>query len=141
MAFQPDILVTTPGAPAVSLVVEAKTSLPNLERTEQELKRYMILMQCPTGLLITPERMWLYRDFYTSLSPQSVRCIGEFNLKPLWDQPLPANGTRFEAFVQHWLEDLANRSTKSLPPDLRDAIQDYILPAVTTGDVRAAHPR
>lgn len=41
MAFQPDILVTIPGEPRVTMVIEAKTSLPGLNRTEQELKRYM----------------------------------------------------------------------------------------------------
>src|ERR1700730_5243560 len=107
MAFQPDIVVTIPGEPSVALVVEAKPTLPNLERTEDGLKQYMLLMQCPTGLLITPERMWLYRDFYTSRSTQSVRRIGEFNLEALWEQPPPAQPVLFEAFVQHWLEDLA----------------------------------
>jgi hypothetical protein len=141
MPFQPDIIVTVPGEPTVSLVVEAKTTLPDLGRTEDQLKQYMVLMQCPTGLLVTPERMWLYRDFYTSRSLQSVRRIADFDPKSLWDQPPPANGAGFETFVQRWLEDLASRPTEKLPPDLRDAIREYILPAVTTGDVRAAHPR
>lgn len=140
MAFQPDIVVTTPGEPSVTLVVEAKTTLPNLERTEEGLKQYMVLMQCPTGLLITPERMWLYRDFYTSRSPQSVRLVGEFNLKPLWDHP-PAQEARFGTFVQHWLEDLATQPTEGLPDELRDAVREHILPAVMSGEVRAAHPR
>jgi hypothetical protein len=141
MAFQPDIVVTIPGEPGVTLVVEAKTTLPNLERTEDGLKRYMVLMQCPTGLLITPERMWLYRDFYTSRSPQSVRRVGEFSLKPLWEQPPPVQGARFETFVQHWLEDLAKQPTEELPDELRDAVREHILPAIINGDVRAAHPR
>lgn len=141
MAFQPDIIVTIPGEPTVSLVVEAKTTVPDLERTEDQLKQYMVLMQCPTGLLVTPDRMWVYRDFYTSPSSQSVRRVGEFNLRPLWDQSPPANAARFETFVQHWLVELANQPTEKLPPDLRTAIREYILPAVTTGDVRAAHPR
>jgi hypothetical protein len=141
MAFHPDIVVTIPGEPGVTLVVEAKTTLPNLERTEDELKQYMVLMQCPTGLLITPERMWLYRDLYTSRSPQSIRRIGEFNLKPLWEQPPPAEGARFETFVQRWLEDLAKQPPEELPDALRDAVREYILPAIMSGDVRAAHPR
>jgi hypothetical protein len=55
MAFQPDIIVT--GSDGVILVVEAKASLPDLEVSEEQLKRYMSGMQCPTGLLITPEHM------------------------------------------------------------------------------------
>ena len=139
MAFQPDILITTPDG--ITLVVEAKVTLPNLERTEEDLKQYMVRMQCPIGLLITPERLWVYRDFYTTRSPQSVQRVGEFNVKPLWRQPPPRQGAPFEMFVQQWLEDLAKQPTKELPQELREALREYILPAVTTGDVRAAHPR
>ncbi len=139
MAFEPDILITTPDG--ITLVVEAKTTLPNLERTEEDLKQYMFGMQCPLGLLITPERMWLYRDFYTAASPLSVQRVGEFNVKPLWRQPPPSQGAAFEAFVQQWLEDLANQPTGDFPKELREALREYVLPAVTGGEVRAAHPR
>jgi hypothetical protein len=138
MAFQPDIIVTT--SDGVSLVVEAKVTLPNLERTEEGLKQYMVGMQCPVGILITPERMWLYRDSYTSRSPESVEFFGEFNLESLWQQPPPSQGA-FETFVQLWLEDLAWQPIKELPDPLREALREYVLPAVTNGDVRAAHPR
>ena len=40
MAFEADILITTPDG--IELVVEAEVSLPNLERTEEELKKYMV---------------------------------------------------------------------------------------------------
>jgi hypothetical protein len=141
MPFQPDIVVTTPGGPGVTLVVEAKPTLPDLERTEDGLKIYMTLMQCPTGLLITRDRMWLYQDSYTSRSPQSIRRVGEFNLKPLWDQPPPEQEARFETFVQRWLEDLAKQPAEELPKELRAALREYVLPALMGGDVRAAHPR
>src|SRR5216683_7776590 len=131
MAFQPDILVTTRDEPHVTLVVEAKVRLPDLERAEEELKQYMVQMQCPVGLLVTPERMWLYRDFYTTRSPQSVQRVGEFNLELLWDHPPPAQGSRFETFIQHWLEDLAKQPIpEEVPSELREALREYILPAV-----------
>ncbi len=139
MAFQPDILVTTPDG--ITLVIEAKVTLPNLERTEEDLKQYMVSVQCPVGLLITPERMWLYRDSYTTRSPQSVQRVGEFNPKPLWQQPPPSQGEPFEMFVQQWLEDLPKQPAKEVPNELREALREYILPAVRSGDVRAAHPR
>jgi hypothetical protein len=139
MAFQPDILITTPDG--ITLVVEAKVSLPNLERAEEDLKQYMVGMQCPTGLLITPKRMWLYRDSYTTRSPQSVRRVGEFNLTRLWDWPPPLQGARFEMFVQRWLEDLPKHPAKEVPNELREALRDYVLPAIANGEVRAAHPR
>jgi DNA anti-recombination protein RmuC len=40
MAFQPDIIVTTPNG--VLLVVEAKVTQPNLERAEEQLKQYVL---------------------------------------------------------------------------------------------------
>lgn len=141
MAFQPDILVTSPNEPRVTLVIEAKVHLSNLDRTEAQLKQYMVGMQCPLGMLITPERMWLYRDSYTSRSPDSVQRVGEYNIKSLWREPPPAEGRQFETFVQNRLEDLAEAPAQELPSDLRDAMREYILPAITTGDVRAAHPR
>jgi hypothetical protein len=139
MAFQPDILIITPDG--ITLVVEAKVTLPNLEGVEEDLKQYMVGMQCPTGLLITPKRMWLYRDSYTTLSPQSVQRVGEFSLTRLWDQPPPLQGSQFEMFVQRWLEDLPKQPAKEVPDELREALRDYVLPAVTNGEVRAAHPR
>jgi hypothetical protein len=90
MAFQPDIIITTPDG--ISLVAEAKVTLPNLKRTEEDLKQYMVGMQCPIGLLITPERMWLYRDSYTTRSPQSVQRVGEFDLRPLWRRTTTVTG-------------------------------------------------
>ncbi len=139
MAFQPDIIITTPDG--IMLVIEAKVYVSNLERTEEDLKQYMFGMQCPVGLLITPERMWLYRDSYTTRSPQSVQRVGEFDPKPLWQQPPPSQGAAFEMFVQQWLEDLGKLPDRNLPNELREAIREYVLPAVTAGDVRAAHPR
>ncbi len=139
MAFQPDIIITTPDG--IILVIEAKVYVSNLERTEEDLKQYMFGMQCPVGLLITPERMWLYRDSYTTRSPQSVQRVGEFDPKPLWQQPPPSQGAAFEMFVQQWLEDLGKLPDRDLPNELREAIREYVLPAVTAGDVRAAHPR
>jgi len=140
MPFEPDILVTNPDDPRVTLVVEAKTHLPNLERTEADLKQYMVRMQVPIGVLITPERLWLYRDSYTTTAPDSVRRIGEYNITNAWRQP-PPNQAGFESLVQHWLESLRKRLAPTLPKDLSDALREYVIPAITSGDVRAAHPR
>jgi hypothetical protein len=43
VTFQPDIIVT--GSDGVTLVVEAKASLPNLERTEEQLRK-IICSRC-----------------------------------------------------------------------------------------------
>jgi hypothetical protein len=140
MAFEPDIVIT--GPEGITLVVEAKVTLHNLTRTEQELKQYMVRMRCPIGLLITPEHMWLYRDFYTVDSTQSVQRVGEFDVAKLWHRKPPALGVDFEAFVQQWLEELgAEYPNRELPRELNEALGEYILPAVATGDMRAAHVR
>jgi hypothetical protein len=139
MAFQPDIIVTGPDG--VMLVLEAKTSLPDLHGSEEQLKRYMVGMQCPTGVLITPEHMWVYRDLYTTRSPESIHRIAEFDTKGFWRQPPPADETLFEAFVQEWLERLAHQPPQDLPREIRETLSEYVVPAVTNGEVRAAHPR
>lgn len=52
MVFQPDILITTPAGRI--MVIEAKVTMKDLPRNEEELKSYMAGMQYPFGLLITP---------------------------------------------------------------------------------------
>jgi len=122
-------------------VVEAKTSIGNLTATEEELKRYMSGMNCSTGALITPERMWLYRDQFTSMSPESVHRIGEFDMAGIWQQQPPTDPTSFELFVQQWLELVAYQAVVNPPRYLPQAMRDYIVPAVVGADIRAAHPR
>ncbi|MBV9759830.1 MAG: hypothetical protein JO340_04630 [Acidobacteriaceae bacterium] len=73
MAFQPDILITTPDGRV--MVIEAKVVMTDLPHTEQALKQYMVGMQYPFGLLITPEKGWVYRDLYSSLSPEALHSI------------------------------------------------------------------
>jgi hypothetical protein len=137
--FQPDIFVKGPDG--LSLVVEAKTNIRNLSATEEELKRYMVSMNCSTGALVTPERMWLYRDQFTSMDPESVQRIGEFEMAGAWQQQPPTDPASFELFVQQWLERLAYQATVNPPPHLPEAIRNYIVPAVVGADIRAAHPR
>ena len=139
MAFQPDIIVTGPDG--VMLVVEAKAILPDLTHSEEQLKRYMSGMQCPTGVLITPGHIWVYRDLYTTRTPQSIQRIGDFDTKGLWQQSPPEEATQFEVFVQQWLERLAQQPAQKLPPNLSGTFREYVVPAVMNGEVRAAHPR
>jgi hypothetical protein len=135
--FQPDIIVAGPGG--ITLVVEAKTSMPNLLQTEKQICEYMISMSCPTGLLITPERMWIYRDQYSS--PPHIERIGEFAMSTIWPQQPPEGGAPFESFVQAWLEQLPQQTKKKLPRGLDETFREYLLPALASGEVRAAHPR
>jgi len=138
MAFQPDILINTPDGRV--MVIEAKVAVNDLPGTEEALKGYMVGMQYPFGLLITPEKGWVYRDFCSSLSSASVKQVEEFGAR-LWSQDPPRRGLKFEAFVQQWFENLADFPPESLPPQFRDIVQIYVLPAIAAGEVRAAHPR
>ncbi len=139
MAFQPDILISTPDGRV--MVIEAKVTMNDLPHTEEALKRYMVAMQYPFGLLITPEKGWVYRDSYSSLSPASVKQVEEFDSTRIWRQNPPPHGLEFEAFAQQWIEDLADFPTESLPPQLKDIVQGYVLPAIAGGEIKAAHPR
>ena len=139
MAFEPDIIINTPDGRL--MVIEAKVAMNDLQSTEQALKQYMVAMQYPFGLLITPEKGWVYRDSYASLSPESIKRIEEFDSTPVWGQDPPREPIQFEAFVQRWIEDVADVPAHSLPPRLKEIVQAYVLPAIASGEVKAAHPR
>jgi hypothetical protein len=139
MAFEPDILINTPDGRV--MVIEAKVAMNDFPRTEQALKQYMVDMQYPFGLLVTPEKVRVYRDFYSSLSPASVKQVEEFDSTRIWRQNPPRQGLEFEAFVQQWIENLVDFPAESLPQQFKDIVQLYVLPAIAAGEVRAAHPR
>ena len=139
MAFQPDILISTPDG--CLMVIEAKVAIYDFPSTEEALKRYMVGMQYAFGLLITPEKGWVYRDSYSSFSPASIKQVEEFDSVPMWRQMPPREPLEFEAFVQRWIEDLATFPTQLLPPRFKEIVQGYVLPAIAAGEVRAAHPR
>jgi len=139
MAFEPDIIISTPDGRL--MVIEAKVAMNDLPRTEEALKRYMVAMQYPFGLLITPEKGWVYRDSYSSISPASIQQVEEFDTVPIWRQSPPREPLEFEAFVQRWIEDLADFPTQLLPPRFKDIVQGYVIPAIAAGEVKAAHPR
>jgi hypothetical protein len=123
------------------MVIQAVVTMNDLPHTEEALKRYMVGMQYPFGLLITPEKGWVYRDLYSSLSPESVEQVEEFDSTGIWRRNPPPRGPEFEAFVQEWIEELADFPTESLPPRLKEIVRDYVLPAIAGGEVKAAHPR
>jgi len=45
----------------------------------------------------------------------------------------PRDEARFEIFVQHWLERLAEQPLRDLPQDIDEALREYVLPAVSHG--------
>lgn len=146
MAFGPDIIVTDPDAFEMLLVVEVLTSARELEESERQLKSYMADVRSPIGLLVTPERLRIYRDRYLAPGEDSVSQVGEFDVKAMFGvhagRTSPSDEFAFEREVQAWLESLSMESALSqLQPKFRSAIQRYILPALLEGIVSSAHPR
>lgn len=151
MSFAPDILVSSPDAHDLALVVEVQLRDDELGEAEQQLKRYMFGMRCPLGLLVTPERVRLLRDTYTSYGPESVERVGEYPVQGLFEEELAkqpaendaaARAFRLEDAVQAWLERLAaGRGLASLSPDLRHVVEEDVLPVLEQGEIRAAGPR
>jgi len=146
MAFEADIIVTDPESSDIAMVVEAKTSMHDLESSERQLKRYMAGMRCPVGLIVTPEQLRLYRNRYLSSSEDTIELVGAFDVHDVLNYKRSGDGRydafEFEGFVQAWLEGLGSEAgLQELPAELRRAAQWYIFPAVSQGVVRAGHPR
>lgn len=144
MPFEPDIIVTTPEPIRVALVADAMLQIDDqmLPIVERQLKRYMVGMRCPIGLLITPERIRLYRDLYTSESEDSVERIGEYPAGGIFGKKSWDDEASFADEAQAWLDRLNEESSRrTLPKTLRDAVEENLLPELTRGPVRAAGPR
>jgi hypothetical protein len=145
MPAQADIIVSSPDSTEVKLVVEAKLRIPDLSGTEHQLKNFMLQLRCPLGLLISPQRLLVYVDRFTSDSEDSIERIGDFDVTGVVKVPPSAVGdaVAFENAVQAWLEELSSTSTRDRvkDPKFLEIINHYILPAVETGVVRAAGPR
>lgn len=152
MPFEPDILVTSSDGTRRWLVAEVKLSAQGLNASEPQLKRYMVRYRYPTGLLVTPESVRIYRDTFTSYEADSVECVGEFSLIGVLDPDVLSTMSaiedsrlrsfRLEDAVQDWLEGLRSASVvAALPPGLRAAVQEHVVPALEEGEVRAAGPR
>ncbi len=152
MSTNVDILVSSPDSTELKLVVETKLDIKDLSSAESQLKKYMLSRHCPVGLLVTPQKLWIYRDRFTSQREDSIELLGEFDAtslfgfhprKPSADR---SSGWQFEITVQSWLEDLAKGTidTKLIQQrdkKLWDILSAHVIPAVESGVVRAAGPR
>jgi hypothetical protein len=144
-----DIIVRSPDSTEVKLVVETKLFINDMAAVEEELKSSMVHLSCPVGLIITPEKMWVYADTYSSSDVASIQGVGEFKISHLLSYKHSANertadqSRDFENIVQHWLESLPQTATREHVADRRlwDELNKYVLPAIESGDVRAAAPR
>lgn len=137
-----DIIVSSPDLTESLLIVEAKLADRDPSATEARLKESMLQLSCPVGLIVTPEKMLIYSDRFTSRKPDSIERIGEFAIGHLL-RFKSGSAPAFEDAVQHWLENLpqTTSSERVNNSDLWRALNIYILPAIEAGKVRAAVPR
>jgi len=147
MPAEIDIIVSSPDSIGAQLIVETKLHLPDLQAAEGRLRNAMLQLSCPVGLIVTPERIRIYEDKFLSKTPESIERVGEFDAGQLLQFKPTDNSQRtgrfFESYVQRWLEDLPRTARSGRVPDkdLLQALNKYVLPAVETGEVRAAAPR
>lgn len=154
MSFEPDIIVTDADSPRWRMVVEAKLHLVDRKRAEAELKRFMLAMSAPLGLIVSPSHLAIYRDSFRDFSNDSIELVGDFDI-PSESFPFsmggdPAGehrdrietGFAFERNVQTWLEEIAStREIHGFIPEARKALAEHVLPALSGGMIRAAGPR
>jgi len=146
MTFEPDIVVTGPDPSEIALVVKVKTSSRSVDDSERPLKNYMAAVRSPVGLLVTPDRLRIYRDRYLPSLEDSVAKVGEFDVKEILQFGATGNASAdvvaFERHVQSWLETLSTESgLRELSPEIKRAAERYIVPALAQGSVRSGHPR
>ena len=85
MVFEPDIIVTSRDGRDRFLVVEVKLAADDLEQTERQIKRYMLRYGYPTGMLVTPDMLHIYRDTFSSYEENSVERVGDFSMVGVLD--------------------------------------------------------
>jgi len=145
MPLSPDIVVTKPDLPEILLAVEVKGGAADIQNVEDQLKAYMVYMDCPVGMLVTFEQTRFYRNRYTGNEPQTVEGTGACATSELLG-PLPARSSLAELYLERlvieWLESLRVMDGRgSWPASAREAIESSVLPVVIEGVVRASGSR
>jgi hypothetical protein len=144
--FVPDILVTSSETPGVLVAVEARTNEAEFRRIADEIRQYLFRMSSPVGLIVFPDRLWVFHNKYSGTDDSTIEQLGPYELsRNVWKNAGVAPNTRpelFEASVQVWLEHLAaTHDLKDIAPDLGAVLERHVFPALSLGVVRAAGPR
>jgi hypothetical protein len=144
MPFRPDIVITRPDSSEVLLVVEVKRRIADVTNTEAQLKRYMVQISCPVGMLVTDRDTRFYRNSYTGYDEQSVHIIGSCPTGELFGElsgPASLTESELEWHTYDWLESLRGRSSAHWPVSVGEAIESSVLPSVMSGTLGAGGPR
>lgn len=89
-------MVTEPDSLRILLVVETKIRPGDMSQMESQMKRYMVQMSCPLGLLVTPYEIALYKDRYIGRTEDSVQEIGRFKAPSPWQEWGSRNESEFD---------------------------------------------
>lgn len=142
MAFTPDVIVTTDYSPAtIGLVGEAKNAMTNLDEAALQLKQYMLRMGCPVGIIFTPKVLRLYKNRFLGRAEDSIKMIGDFPSGELFKSRKAVEAeSSVEFALVEWLEELARTGQVGVrDSQLKSAIEEYILPAISGGRVSILH--
>lgn len=105
-------------------MVEVKATSRGLVNAERQLTNYMAAMHSPVGTLVTPEKLWLYRNQCLPDSEESIRRVGGFNVGNLLrfdaERGIRNAAMDSENAVQSWIESFTTESgLRGLPIELR----------------------
>jgi hypothetical protein len=143
MAFIPDVIVTTDYSPAtIGLVGEAKGATANLDEAALQLKQYMLRMGCPVGIIFTSRVLRIYKNRFLGRAEDSIQMVGDFPSGELLKgrQAVAGAESAVESALVEWLEELAQTQQVGVSdPDLKSAIDEHILPAISGGRVSILH--
>jgi hypothetical protein len=152
--FQPDLIVTSSDGTELLLVVTVGRDEADRPYVEDSLKQYMLATNCPVGLLVVPNRLWIYRNRYRSAPEQSIEMIGPFvhyswpkdslprSFADTSPQAVRASLDPFVQEVRRWLGSFHTPGAlNALNADLRSAVGEHLLPVLTEGQIRAGVPR
>jgi hypothetical protein len=145
VSFRPDILVVSPDELTTHLLVEVGSSVADPNR-ETSLKHQMIRMGAPTGLLVTPDWVTVFRDSFKSYAEDSIARVDQVSTGEIEDLQRfvgrqSTSEAEFEDAVQNWLDQLKYRLERGYLRGSDLKFREHLLPALELGEIRATGPR
>ncbi len=120
------------------LIARSAVVLSDTRQAISRLKQSMLGMNCPVGILITPERTWLLHDTFSDYTEASIATIGELATDEVLERRhVPRTGTELQHVVHVWLEQISTGRPSALPAALapRKLLGEHVLPAAADGRV------
>jgi hypothetical protein len=142
----PDILVKSPDESTALLIVEVKLGGTRARDLLTPLKRLMLRMRSPVGLLVTGDAVTVLCDTFESDTEASINAVAEIPTLGIPELYRFAAGwatdpIAFEDAVQDWLVQLRNRLVHGYPSGADPILAEHVMPALAMGEIRAAGPR